>query len=191
MEDIKETQTAAEETEETVEVSSKAKKPKEKKKTKDQQKIEALEAEIIKMQLEFAQTRESYLAARADLENTQKRVLDAAINDKKYAGMKLVSELINPVDMIVRASSMQTEDPQMKNFLIGFQMLANQIVDIMKKDGLTEIEAKEKAFDPNVHQAISKEHVEGVEPGMVLEVLQTGYKYKDRIIRPAMVKVSE
>ena len=79
----------------------------------------------------------------------------------------------------------------MKNFLIGFQMLANQIVDIMKKDGLTEIEAKDKAFDPNVHQAISKEHVEGVEPGMVLEVLQTGYKYKDRIIRPAMVKVSE
>lgn len=191
MEDIKEnvSEEVVEETKTSEE--PKQKKTKEKKKTKDQIKIEALEAEILKLQLEFAQTRESYLSARADLENTQKRVLDAAVNDRKYAGMKLVGELINPIDMLLRASSMQTDDVQMKNFLIGFQMLANQITDVLKRDGLTEIEALNKQFDPNFHQALSKEHVDGVEPGIVLEVLQTGYKYKDRILRPAMVKVSE
>ena len=147
---------------------------------------------IIKLKADTKKDREAYLLAKADLENVRKRVEENAIIDRKYAAMGLVSDLIVPVDMLVKASSMETEDPQMKNFLIGFQMIANQISTILKNDGLTEIEAlKGKPFDHNIHQAISKEHVDGVEPGQILEVLQTGYKYKDRLIKPAMVKVSE
>lgn len=72
------------------------------------------------------------MLAKADLENVRKRVEENAIIDRKYAAMGLVSDLIVPVDMLVKASSMETEDPQMKNFLIGFQMIANQISTILK-----------------------------------------------------------
>ena len=162
------------------------------KKSKQEIKIEELEAQLEKLKSDTKKDREAYLLAKADLENVRKRVEENAIIDRKYAAMGLVSDLIVPVDMLVKASSMETEDPQMKNFLIGFQMIANQISTILKNDGLTEIEAlKGKPFDHNIHQAISKEHVDGVEPGQILEVLQTGYKYKDRLIKPAMVKVSE
>lgn len=161
------------------------------KKSKQEIKIEELEAELQNLKEQTKKDREAYLTAKADLENVRRRVEENAIVDRKYAGMGLVSDLIVPVDMLIKASKMETEEPQMKNFLIGFQMIASQISDILKRDGLSEIEASNLPFDPNVHQAISKEHVDGVEPGQVLEVLQTGYKYKDRIIKPAMVKVSE
>ena len=161
------------------------------KKSKHELKIEALEAEIEKLKKETKKDREDYLRAKADLENVRRRVEENAIVERKYASMGLISDLIVPVDMLVKASSLETEDAQMKNFLIGFQMIATQLSDILKNAGLEEIEAAGKEFDPNVHQAITKEHVDGVEPGQVLEVLQTGYKYKDRLIKPAMVKVSE
>lgn len=161
------------------------------KKSKQEIRIEELEAELQNLKEQTKKDREAYLTAKADLENVRRRVEENAIIDRKYAGMGLVSDLIVPVDMLIKASQTETDDPQMQNFLIGFQMLANQLSDILKRDGLSEIEAANLPFDPNVHQALSKEHVDGVEPGQVLEVLQTGYKYKDRIIKPAMVKVSE
>lgn len=170
---------------------SKEEKKAQKKKSKEEIQIEELKAELNKIKEDTAKDRETYLKARADLENVRRRVQAEAIQDRKYASMNLVSDLIQPVDMLIKASSMKTDDEQMKNFLIGFQMIANQIADILKRDGLSEIEALNKEFDPNFHQAISKEHVDGVDAGKVVEVLQAGYKYKDRIIKPAMVKVSE
>lgn len=161
------------------------------KKSKYEVKIEELEAQVKKLKEETKKDREAYLLAKADLANVRKRVEDNAIIERKYASMNLVSDLIIPCDMLKKACSMETDDVQMKNFLIGFQMISSQIEEILKKDGLEEIQAKGLEFDANVHQAISKEHVEGVEPGQVIEVLQSGYKYKDRIIKPAMVKVSE
>ena len=111
------------------------------KKSKQEIKIDELEATLEKLKADTKKDREAYLLAKADLENVRKRVEENAIIDRKYAAMGLVSDLIVPVDMLVKASSMETKDPQMKNFLIGFQMIANQISTILKNDGLTEIEA--------------------------------------------------
>ena len=86
---------------------------------------------------------------------------------------------------------METDNEVLKNFLIGFKMINSQLFEILKNDGVSEIKAKGLAFDPAVHQAVSTEKQEGVEKGIVLEELQKGYKYKDRVIRPSMVKVSE
>lgn len=191
---VKETEATAEKSENKTKEQN-AKKSDENKKTKKKSKeeilIESLQSQVMKLQAETQKDREDYLKARADLENVRRRVQEDAIQDRKYASLGLVSDLVQPLDMLIKASSMVTEDQQMKNFLIGFQMIANQLSDVLKRDGLAEIEAKGKEFDPNIHQAISKEHVDGVEPGIVLEVLQSGFKYKDRIIKPAMVKVSE
>ena len=70
-------------------------------------------------------------------------------------------------------------------------MTYNQLLAALKNEGIEVIDCENKPFDPNFHQAIMQEKKEGVEPGLVIEVLQKGYLLKDRILRPAMVKVSE
>ena len=70
-------------------------------------------------------------------------------------------------------------------------MIYNQLVESLKKQGIEEIDCLNKEFDANFHHAIMQEPKEGVESGMVIEVFQKGYMLKDRILRPALVKVSE
>lgn len=197
-EDIKETVAeeefvkADEEAEKNEEAAkTEAKATKKEVKSKHKLEIEKLNAEIEALKNENLKIRDDYLRARADMENTKRRLNDEAIQNRKYASMKLVEALVNPVDMLVKVCSAEQTNPELNNFLIGFKMISNQIVDILQGDGLKEIDALGKEFDPNIHHAISKERKEGVEPNMVIEVLQVGYKYKDRLVRPAMVKVSE
>lgn len=161
------------------------------KKSKEEVLIESLQAQVQKLEEQRKKDLEDYLKARADLENTKKRLTNDSIEQRKYASQGLVEKLVQPVDMLQKVSSMEAQTPEMQNFLIGFKMIADQLQEILKSDGLSEIEALNKPFDPNFHQAISKEKKDGVEPGMVIEVLQTGYKYKDHILKPSMVKVSE
>ena len=70
-------------------------------------------------------------------------------------------------------------------------MIYTNILNILNNNGVAEIEALNAPFDPTIHQAVLTETKEGVEAGMVIEVLQKGYMYKDRVLRAAMVKVSE
>ena len=70
-------------------------------------------------------------------------------------------------------------------------MIYNQLINALKKEGVEEIDCLNKTFDANFEQAIMMEKVDGVESGIVVQVLQKGYKLKDRILRAAMVKVSE
>lgn len=157
---------------------------KKEKKNKYKEKAEQLENELVKV-------KDEYLRARADMENTKRRLAEENIQNRKYASMRLVEDLINPIDMLLKVVSVEQANPEVNNFLIGFKMISTQIFEALKTDGLTQIEALGCTFDPAVHHAVSKEAVEGKEPNIVIEVLQTGYKYKDRILRPAMVKVSE
>ena len=76
-------------------------------------------------------------------------------------------------------------------FKKGVEMTYNQLIATLKNEGVEEIDCLNKPFDPNFHQAIMQEKKEGIESGIVIEVLQKGYVLKDRILRPAMVKVSE
>ncbi len=154
----------------------------EKKKKKD--KVEALENEIKDL-------KDQMLRDRAELENFKKRTNEERIKDRKYASFNLIADLINPLDNLSRVVAMETENEVLKNFLIGFKMIDNQIFEILKSDGLEEINAIGLAFDPSIHQAVATEAKEGCEAGIVLQEMQKGYKYKERVIRPSMVKVSE
>lgn len=165
-------------------------KPKTDKKDKHKEEIKKLNEEISKLKNENLKMKDEYLRARADLENTRRRLNEDALQTKKYASQHLVEELINPVDMLAKVCNMTTDSAEVNNFLIGFKMISKQLSDILEGDGLKEIEALNKDFDPTVHHAIASEYKEGVEPNKVLEVMQTGYKYKDRVLRPSMVKVS-
>ena len=73
----------------------------------------------------------------------------------------------------------------------NFKIIYCHLTDVLNKFEVKAIDGNKKPFDPNFHQAVLTEKVEGMEPGMVIEVLQKGYLLKDKVIRPAMVKVSE
>ena len=89
------------------------------------------------------------------------------------------------------ALNVQTEDEALLNYVKGFEMIYKQFLSVLDKEGVKEIEADGKPFDHNTMQALMQEKQDGVESGIVLEVLQKGYMLKDRILRPALVKVSE
>lgn len=168
------------------------KKEKKEKKSKEQEKIEKLEVEIAKLKEENAKLKNEYLKAHADSQNFQKRINDQAIKDRKYASQGVIGELINPIDMLIQIVNMPAPSPEIQNYVIGFQMITNQLTDILKNEGLAPIEAKVgKEFDPNKMQAVETSNDESMEDNVITKVMQPGYMYKDRVLRPAMVVVNK
>lgn len=167
--------------EETAEVKEKPKKPK---KLTDKEVIASKDEEI-------ANLKDQLLRNQAETINFKNRVKEEQIKDRKYASVNLITDLITPIEYLTKACNMQTEDANLANFLIGFKMIATQITDVLKNDGLVEIDALNQKFDPTIHHAVEKVKVEDKESDIVVEELSKAYKYKDRIVKPAMVKVSE
>ena len=146
--------------------------------------IESLQSEVAKLKNDFAR-------AYADTENMKKRLTKEADNAKKYRFKDSALELLPIVDNMAMALNVQTEDEALLNYVKGFGMIYKQFLSVLDKEGVKEIEADGKPFDHNTMQALMQEKQDGVESGIVLEVLQKGYMLKDRILRPALVKVSE
>ena len=133
------------------------------------------------------------LRSQAELINYRKRKDDELSRMLKYAGEDMIKELLQILDNFERAINMDDDnlEDEVSKFLSGFKMIYCKFVSILEKNGVKAIDGGNKPFDPTYHQAVMTEAREGVEPGMVLEVLQKGYLLKDKVIRPAMVKVSE
>ena len=146
--------------------------------------IESLQSEVAKLKNDFAR-------AYADTENMKKRLTKEADNAKKYRFKDSALELLPIVDNMAMALNVQTEDEALLNYVKGFEMIYKQFLSVLDKEGVKEIEADGKPFDHNTMQALMQEKQDGVESGIVLEVLQKGYMLKDRSLRPALVKVSE
>ena len=147
------------------------------------------ETESLKQQIE--DLKDQLLRNAAELENFKRRMNEERARETKYRSQSLATNIIPAIDNFERALSSIVEDENTKTFLTGFKMIHTQLVEALKQEGVEAIEAEGVAFDPTVHQAVMQEAVEGVESGMVLQELQKGYKLKDRVIRPSMVKVSE
>ena len=176
--------------EEQANASSQDEAPKEEVKTKKEKKDKYKE-QIAKLEAELKDKHNEYLKVFAEMENTKRRLKEEAVRDRKYASQKVIGELINPIDILCKIVSSPAPSPEIANYLIGFQMITTQLMDILKAEGLKEIEALQKEFDPNLMQAMSTECVEDAPDNIVLKVMQSGYMYKDRILRPAMVVVNK
>lgn len=159
-------------------------------KTKKEKKDKYKE-QIAKLESELALQRNEYLKVYAEMENTKRRLKEESIKERKYASQKVVGDLINPIDMLLKIVNSEAPSPEIANYLIGFKMISTQLMDILKQEGLSEIDALNKPFNPEQMQAMSTEINEDVEEHTVLKVMQSGYMYKDRILRPAMVVVSK
>ena len=136
---------------------------------------------------------EMRLRDKAELVNYRKRKDEEVARMLMFANEDLIRELLPVVDNFERAIKMDDLDltDEVSKFLTGFKMIYCNLLDILKHVDVMEIDGVNKPFDPAYHQAVMTDKVDGVEPNMVIEVLQKGYLYKGKIIRPAMVKVSE
>lgn len=133
------------------------------------------------------------LREKAELVNYRKRKEEEMSKMLKYSNEDLVKEILPIVDNFERAINMDDDnlEDEVSKFLSGFKMIYCKLISTLEKYEVKAIDGNNKPFDPTYHQAVMTESKEGVEPGMVLEVLQKGYLLKDKVIRPAMVKVSE
>ncbi|WP_040286656.1 nucleotide exchange factor GrpE [Sporosarcina koreensis] len=127
----------------------------------------------------------------ADLDNTRRRANLDKEAMQKYRAQEVLTHLIPVLDNFERGLSVQAESEDAKSLMTGMQMVYRSLGDALKSEGLQEIEAAGLDFDPNFHQAVMTGTDEEKPSGIVLEVLQKGYMLKDRVLRPAMVKVNE
>ena len=136
---------------------------------------------------------DSLLRSKAEFINYRKRLEDEHSRLLKYCNEDLIKEILPILDNFERAIKMDDTnlDDEVSKFLSGFKMIYCNLVNILKNNGVIEIDGNNKPFDPTYHEAIMTEKRDGASEGMVLEVLQKGYILKDKVIRPAMVKVSE
>lgn len=111
----------------------------------------------------------------------------------KYEGESFIKQILEVVDDFERAILMDDNDlsDEVSNFLKGFKMIYTRLIGILDNLGVKEIEVEGKEFDPNYAEAILTDHDETKPENVVLEVLKKGYMYKDKLLRPAMVKVNK
>ncbi len=126
--------------------------------------------------------------AQADLSNYKKRVEAEKQELAKFANSALVSTLITLVDDFERARAIIPESILGMTWVEGLFLIERKLLSTLEASGLSEIEAVDQDFDPNIHEAVM--HGEGPE-GKVVEQFQKGYKLHERVIRPAMVKVGQ
>lgn len=129
---------------------------------------------------------------QAELVNYRKRKDEETANMLKFANQDLITELINVVDNFERAIKLDDNDltDELSKFLDGFKMMYANLMEILKKFGVEEINRVGEVFDPSQEQALMTDSIEEMDDDVVTEVLLKGYKLNGRVIRPASVKVN-
>ncbi|KMY43711.1 heat shock protein GrpE [Bacillus sp. FJAT-27916] len=132
-----------------------------------------------------------YLRLYADFDNYRRRVKLDAEAAQKYRAQSLVTNLLPALDNFERALMISTDNEETKALLQGMNMVLSGIQAALKEEGVEEIKAVGEEFDPHQHQAVMQDNNPDFGSNIVVEELQKGYKLKDRVIRPSMVKVNQ
>lgn len=156
---------------------------------KEEDPLQILEEENTQLKEEVKKLQNEYYKAYADAENIRKRQQRDYELSMKYRIQSFAESILPAIDNLERALSDDSDDA--KAYREGVEMIYEQILNALKQEGVTPIDALNKPFDPNIHQALSTEEVEGVEPNIIVEEYQKGYMIKDRVLRASLVKVSE
>ncbi len=133
-----------------------------------------------------------YVYQQAEFQNYKKRREEETISLLKYKNEDIGEDLLPLLDSFERAfMNKDNISEELKKYLSGFELIYNNLKNVFNKYEIKEIDCLNKEFDHNTCQALMTEHKDGVEPGIVIEVLQKGYMIKDKLLRAALVKVSE
>ncbi|MFC2694122.1 MAG: nucleotide exchange factor GrpE [Lactobacillus crispatus] len=135
---------------------------------------------------------DKYLRSEAEIQNMQNRYTKERAQLIKYESQSLAKDILPAMDNLERALSVEADDDVSKQLKKGVQMTLDALVKAMKDHGVVEIEADGVKFDPTLHQAVQTVAAENDDQkDHVVQVLQKGYQYKDRTLRPAMVVVAQ
>ena len=163
--------------------------------TEDLDEVEASD-DAIAADLEKARAEaESYLddlrRLQADFDNYRKRTLREQTARAASASQALVARLLPVLDNFELAVSAAEHSRDFDRMLKGVEMVFGELREVMEGEGLVKIEAEGKPFDPERHEAVIAVEQEDTEPGMVVDIVRTGYELRGKVLRPAMVKVAK
>lgn len=156
-----------------------------------EQQLEEVNAEINNLTAKVEEQENRYLRLMADYDNSRRRSkldLEAA---QKYRSQNLATDIIQAIDNFERALVLPAENEETKSLRQGIEMVYKGLLEALKKEGVEQIESVGKEFDPNIHQAVMQVNDDNFSSNVVVEEFQKGYMIKDRVLRPAMVKVNQ
>ncbi len=153
-------------------------------------KLKIQEKIIEKLTKERDDFKDKFLRNLAEIDNFRKRIKKENEDYKKYALSDFLKELLVITDNLERALKVKEGESSEKSIISGVEMIYKQFMEILSKNGVTEIEAISKPFDPNIHQALSKEEADSISEPIIVEVYQKGFMYNKKLLRPTLAKVA-
>lgn len=150
---------------------------------------ETLEEKMTKVEAELEDWKNAYARKNAEFQNFTKRKQNELEEFRKYASEKVVLKVLEAVDNLERGVAASAETKDFDALVKGVEMTLSQMHGIMNTEGVEPIESLGKEYDPHLHQAVMTENCEDIDNDHIIMELQKGYKMKDRVIRPSMVKV--
>ncbi len=148
------------------------------------------ESELESLQKQVDELENKYLRTQAEYDNFRRRTREERSADAKYRSQKLAEELLPAIDNFERALAVQSDHEEVNSLLTGMEMVYRQLKDALAKEGIEEVGAQGEEFNPHLHQAVMQVESDEYDSDVIVEVLQKGYKLNERVLRPAMVKVS-
>ncbi len=151
---------------------------------------ELLQEKVDKLEEELKQSEDKYLRLYAEFENFKRRKNKEIETNNVYKSQKVITEILPSLDNLERALQVESDNEEIKSLLKGVEMVYDGLLNVLKSEGVELIETENAQFDPNYHHAVMQDEDSEKESGAILDTFQKGYKLKDRVIRPAMVKVN-
>ena len=152
---------------------------------------ELLQEKVDKLEEELKQSEDKYLRLYAEFENFKRRKNKEIETNNVYKSQKVITEILPSLDNLERALQVESDNEEIKSLLKGVEMVYEGLLNVLKSEGVELIETENAQFDPNYHHAVMQDEDSEKESGAILDTFQKGYKLKDRVIRPAMVKVNQ
>ncbi|HDC7640266.1 TPA: nucleotide exchange factor GrpE [Staphylococcus aureus] len=153
--------------------------------------IDPKDQKINELQQLADENEEKYLRLYAEFENYKRRIQKENEINKTYQAQRVLTDILPAIDNIERALQIEGDDETFKSLQKGVQMVHESLINALKDNGLEVIKTEGEAFDPNIHQAVFQDDNPDFESGEITQELQKGYKLKDRVLRPSMVKVNQ
>ncbi len=156
------------------------------------EKINELELALAAAQTTVADPKDSVIRAKAEVDNVRRRAAQDVEKARKFALEKFAGEMLTVVDNLERGlATIDAEAEEQKTTFEGVNLTLQGLLSGIEKFGVKAIDPQDQPFNPELHQAMSMQEVEGVAPNTVIAVMQKGYELNGRLIRPAMVMVSK
>jgi molecular chaperone GrpE len=152
---------------------------------------DAIAADLEKARAEAESYLDDLRRLQADFDNYRKRTLREQTARAAAASQALVARLLPVLDNFELAVSAAEQSRDFDRMLKGVEMVFGELREVMEGEGLVKIEAEGKPFDPERHEAVIAVEQEDTEPGMVIDIVRTGYELRGKVLRPAMVKVAK